>query len=179
MTDQLFSLIPFAGPNIPEITISGTVDRQQNLLTIHYALAGRVDDILFPARSVHPTRRADLWMATCHEFFLAIPDQPQYWEFNLSPSGHWNVYRMDRYRRVGFREETLIQRLPFECREEADCFSMHATVDLSPIIQKDDVIRAGITSVVQTKTGYETYWALAHPASQADFHVRESFVINL
>ncbi len=179
MTEHPFSLIPFCDSTVPEIKLSGKIARQENVLTVHYSLAGRMADILFPVRSAHPTRRDELWTATCFEFFLAIKDQPQYWEFNLSPSGDWNVYHMDAYRRVGFRQETSIQRLLFETRKEATCFTVEAIVDLSPIVEKDDPMEAGITSVIQTIDGNETYWALIHPNPQADFHLRESFVLEL
>jgi hypothetical protein len=37
----------------------------------------------------------------------------------------------------------------------------------------------GISSVIQTLDGYETYWALVHPSQQADFHQREGFILAL
>jgi hypothetical protein len=97
----------------------------------------------------------------------------------MSPSGDWNIYHIDTYRRVGFREETLIQRLPFSVRIEAGCVSIEASVDLSPIIRAQESIQMGITSIIQTKDGHESYWALVHPNSQADFHVREGFTLEL
>ncbi|MEO8355891.1 MAG: DOMON-like domain-containing protein [Chloroflexota bacterium] len=179
MTEHPFSLIPFHNSNIPKIAIAGKTARQKNILTVHYSLTGKIEAILFPERSAHPTRKDELWTATCFELFLAIKDQPHYWEFNISPSGDWNVYRMDAYRRVGFRRETFIQRLQFETQKEAACFSVDAMVDLSPIVEEDDPMEAGITSVIQTIAGNETYWALTHPNPQADFHLRESFIIEL
>ncbi len=112
MTECSFSLIPFTAPNIPSISITGKISLQNNIITLHYLLAGKIEEILLPTKSMNPTRKDELWKMTCFEFFLAIKDQPQYWEFNMSPSGDWNVYHMDAYRRIGFREETSIQRLP-------------------------------------------------------------------
>ena len=86
---------------------------------------------------------------------------------------------MDAYRRIGFREETLIQQLPFSVQKEAGCVSVDGTVDLSPIVKEEDLLRVGITSIIQTKEGYETYWALTHPEVQPDFHVRKTFTIAL
>jgi len=120
-----------------------------------------------------------LWTATCFEFFLGIADHAQYWEFNMSCSGDWNVYSMDAYRRIGFREETAIQRLQLEVQDKTDCLLVDAIVDLNPVIQKEDLIQAGISSVIQTRDRIETYWALAHPSPQADFHLRESFTLQL
>lgn len=179
MTERTFSLIPFPAPDIPEITITGTIARRENVLTVHYSLTGKIETILFPDRSALPARKDELWTATCFEFFLAIKDQPQYWEFNMSPSGDWNIYHMDAYRRVGFREETSIERFQFEVRKEPGSFSIDAVADLSPLIGNTTPLEAGITSVIQTRDGAETYWALAHPMPEADFHLRESFLTQL
>jgi len=177
MNEQSFSLIPFPAPNLPDIAITGNVSRRNNLLALHYSLAGDIDGILLPSTSEHPSRKDDLWKATCFEFFLALRDQPEYWEFNMSPCGDWNVYHMDAYRRVGFREETSIQRLQFEVKREAGRFTLNAAVDLHPLVQQTQSLEIGITTIIQTKDGNETYWALAHPAPQADFHLRESFIL--
>ena len=175
MTELPFLLIPFLDANVPDITIKGKILRQNNLLTIHYALTGKIEDIFLPSSSVNPTRKDDLWKTTCLEFFLAVKDLPQYWEFNLSPSRDWNVYYMAAYRRIGFREETSIQWLQFETQKAANSFLLTAGVDLKPIIRLEQILEVGVTAVIQTKEGRETYWALTHPASEADFHQRESF----
>lgn len=179
MTEQSFSLVPFPASNIPEIKIMGSVSRQGDFLAVNYMLTGDLEKIVLPPASVHSGRQAELWKTTCFEFFVAIKDQPRYWEINLSPSGAWNIYRMDAYRRAGFREETSIQRLPFEVQGEAGTLILKATVDLSPLFQPADDLEAGVTAVIQTKRGIETYWALVHPASEPDFHRRESFILAL
>jgi len=179
MTKQAFSLIPFPAPNIPDISIIGGIALQKNIIILHYSLEGKIDDILLPLASMNPGRKDELWKKTCFEFFLAIKDQPQYWEFNMSPSGDWNVYHMDAYRRVCFREEMSIQQLQFEVQQEPSCFTLDAVVDLKPIIQQSHFLDVGITAVIQTADGNETYWAPTHPAPLADFHLRESFIFDL
>jgi hypothetical protein len=179
MTGQSFSLIPFPAPQIPEISISGQISRQDGVLTLRYTLRGKMDEILLPLPSPHAERRDELWRATCFEFFLAIKNQPGYWEFNMSPSGDWNIYHMDAYRRIGFREETSIQRLQFEAREQSEAFVVDAILALDPIAQQHESLEVGIAAILQTRDGSETYWALRHPAAQADFHLRESFILVL
>jgi len=179
MTKHSFSLIPFPAPNIPAISIRGEISLQKNTVHLHYSLAGEIENIVLPPTCLNPSRKDELWKKTCFEFFLVIKDQPQYWEFNMSPSGDWNVYHMDAYRRVGFREETSIQRLPFEARNEMGEFHLNALVDLNPILQQSQFLECGITVIIQTTDGHETYWALAHPAPFADFHLRESFILAL
>jgi len=179
MTKYSFSLIPFPAPNLPQISITGEISLKDNIVHLHYSLSGKIENILLPPTIANPTRKDELWKATCFEFFLAIKNQPQYWEFNLSPSGDWNVYYMDAYRRVGFREETAIQRLPFEVWNEEGEFHLNARVDLHPILPPDQFLEFGITAILQTIDTNETYWALAHPAPAADFHLRESFILGL
>lgn len=179
MTRQSFSLIAFPALRIPKISIDGQIAFHNNCITLQYQLTGQIEELLLPAPSNSPGRRDELWRATCFEFFLAIKGQPQYWEFNLSPSGDWNSYRMDAYRRVGFQEEALIQKLPFQLQSEQTRISVAANADLSPIIEQGHVLEIGITAILQTLDGSETYWALAHPGAEADFHRRESFVLEL
>jgi hypothetical protein len=178
MRAQSFSLIPFRDPTIPDIAVTGNLFRQNNILGIQYALAGNLEEILLPPPSANPARKDELWKAACFEFFLATKDSPHYWEFNLSPSGDWNVYHMDAYRRIGFREELLIQQLACEIHRDTDNFRLRAELDLNPILSISQALDIGITAVIQTKSGNETYWALVHPAPQADFHLRESFILE-
>ncbi len=72
-----------------------------------------------------------------------------------------------------------MQRLQFEVREEVGVFTLDAAIDLTPILHADQILEVGVTAVIQTKDSNETYWALAHPSPQADFHLRESFILTL
>jgi hypothetical protein len=179
MTGRPFSLIPFPDTPVPGIVIAGEILRQKNVLTIHYTLPQKIEDIFLPSPSFNPTRKDDLWKTTCFEFFLAIEDLPEYWEINLSPSGDWNLYHMDAYRRIGFREETLIQHLPFKVQKDIDVFALNAAMDLDPIVRAGQVLEVGIAAIIQSSNGPETYWALNHLGPQPDFHSRASFVIRV
>ena len=179
MSEEAFSLICFPATQRPDISITGSVSLQKNTAHLFYSLTGSIDDILLPPTSINPGRKDDLWKSTCFEFFLAIKGHPQYWEFNTSPSGDWNVYQMDEYRRIGFREETSIQRLPFEFQKDARRLTLEARVDLNPLLPPNQFLNFGITAVIQTTDRTETFWALAHPAPAADFHLRESFILEL
>jgi hypothetical protein len=56
---------------------------------------------------------------------------------------------------------------------------LEARVDLNPLLRPNQFLDFGITAVIQTLDRAETFWALAHPASVADFHLRESFILEL
>jgi hypothetical protein len=174
-----FRLIPYPEGKPPEIDISGEIIRVENKISLRYEITGNINQIVLSSKSPSPSRTDDLWKATCFEFFIAIPDQPQYWEFNMSPSGDWNVYIMDAYRRVGFREETSFKQLSFVFRHMQNALSLDISLDLSPILQPSQTFQMSITSIIQTTDGQETYWALTHPGPQADFHLRESFILSV
>jgi len=161
-----------------QIYITGKIQRLENQLSIHCEVYGEMDQLLFPAPTESPTRKDDLWKSTCFEFFIAIQDQPHYWEFNMSPSGNWNVYAMDAYRQVNMREEYAFTQLPFEFRKTRDEVSLDISVDLNPIVPPEQILQIGITTIVQTKDSNESYWALAHPGQHADFHLRDSFIVS-
>lgn len=175
----MYSLVPFPNASIPAIEIKAHVRRENGLLHIQYRLTGETGKIRLPDISTTPKRTVDLWSNTCFEFFVARADDPRYWEFNLSPSGDWNVYRMDAYRQVGFREETLVQWLQLETRKEAGSVTLDSSVELSPLIPENHPLQLGISSVIQGVDQHKTYWSLVHPRSEPDFHVRESFIIHI
>ena len=174
---QKFRLVPYPANDIPAIEITGKIARVKNQLSIHYLADGETQNILLPKPAAR-SRKDNLWRATCFEFFLAVPGRPEYWEFNMSPSGEWNAYRMDAYRQVNMREETRIPSLPFEFRR-GDDIMLDLSVDLSSIARSGQSLQLGITAIIQTRDGSETYWALSHPGKHADFHVRESFRLEI
>jgi hypothetical protein len=179
MIEQSFSLIPFPAPDVPAISLTGKLLFHAPILTLHYVLAGNLEKVSLPPVSLYPGRKDELWKATCFEFFLGIKNRPGYWEANLSPSGDWNVYRMDAYRRIGFREETAIFGLPFEIKHESDKLSLEVSVALSVMRPPEQDLQIAIAAIIQTNDGRETHWALAHPAPYADFHLREGFILSL
>ena len=161
-----------------DLEINGQVSRRSNTFYIQYVLGVNLESVALPAWRLAPSRRDELWKTTCFEFFIAIKHKPQYWEFNISPSGDWNVYVMDAYRQVGMREETRIKRFPFELQKESRSLSLELAINLDPIIARERRIEVGVASVIQTLNGQETHWALMHPRPEADFHLREGFVLE-
>ena len=123
-------------------------------------------------------RKDDLWKMTCFEIFIAPEGQTQYWEFNMSPSSNWNVYHMDAYRQVNMREEPLFVSLPFTLHKTDDELNLDISINLSSILLLDQKTNIGITAIIQTFGGHESYWALTHPGTQADFHMRDGFTIR-
>ncbi|MEO1404099.1 MAG: DOMON-like domain-containing protein [Cyanobacteria bacterium J06635_1] len=177
MTIHRFSLKPFQNKS-PNVAIQGTLSRHHNRLTISYEIAGGLAHLIIPPPADVPTRQDDLWQTTCLEFFIGPKHHTPYWEFNLSPSTHWNIYRFDSYRQ-GMRLESAISVLPFEVHQFANIFQLILSVDLSPIVATDQVLQMAIACVLQSTKGNLTYWALQHPGNEADFHNRQGFTIDL
>ncbi len=175
-----FLLAPFLDAAwVRPIDLQVVIDRSSHSqFQIQFVLVGDVDRIKFSSVNPWPQRITGLWETTCFEFFFGVPQQKQYWEVNLSPSGDWNVFRLDRYRE-NLQEERAIETLRFEVKQEADRVTVALTVDLQPLGLVDQPIELSATSVIQMKTGAISYWAVNHAGPEADFHLRDSFVIRL
>ncbi len=179
MNGQNFSLQPFL-PASPEadVKITGRLARHAGILSIRYELLGNLAEVEIPRVVELPARKPGLWEETCFEFFLAVKDAPGYWEFNLSPGGHWNVYGFQAYRQ-GMREETAFASLPFRVRRRPDSLLMDLELDIRSIVRAEQTLEVGITAVIKLRDRGASYWALAHPGPQADFHRRDGFIIEL
>ena len=178
MTGRDFSLQPFS-PLAPLLTIKITshIARRSRQLAIRYDLRGDLAELVIPAPAARPARRHRLWEETCFEFFLGVKDSPGYWEFNLSPSGHWNVYRFTGYRQ-GMAEETALTPLPMSVRRRPELLRLALELDVEEIVAADQPLMVGIAAVIKLAGGGLTYWALIHPGAEADFHRRDSFLVE-
>lgn len=158
-----------------DVNVTATLARHANLLAIRFVLIDRSSQVLFPAIAETPARKNNLWEETCFEFFVAAKEETPYWEFNLAPSGNWNVYRFDSYRE-GMREELGFSALPFTLHRQPSSVSLDAEIDLENLACGDKPIEVGITTVMKLASGEVSCWALAHCGKQPDFHLRDSFV---
>jgi hypothetical protein len=174
-----FSLKPFRGEvNGHDIRITGAIERRVNALSIGYALLGNLAELAIPAPVESPGRKSRLWEETCLELFLGVNGSGRYWEFNLSPAGHWNVYSFTSYRE-GMREEPAFRSLPFELRKGREALRISLDLDIGKILPGAKALEAGVSAVIKTKKGMTSHWALAHPGPRPDFHRREGFTIDL
>jgi hypothetical protein len=173
-----FLLKPFPGEGNPAgVTIGGSITRRADTLSVRYDVRGDLSKLSIPADTEPPRRKDRLWEGTCLELFLGTADSGEYREFNLSPSGHWNVYRFTRYRE-GMREEPAFASLPFAVRIGPDALELSMELDVGKIIPEGETIEAGIAAVVKTVQGGTNHWALTHPGPRPDFHRRENFALE-
>jgi hypothetical protein len=179
MNGHSFSLQPFSPISPPlNFKITGHIARRSHQLAIRYDLRGDLAELMIPAPADLPVRRHGLWEETCCEFFLAVKDGVRYWEFNLSPAGHWNVYRFAGYRQ-GMAEEIAFTSLPLSVRRHSDSLQVVLELDVEKIVAADQPLMVGIAAVIKLAGNGVTYWALIHPGPQADFHRRDSFLVEL
>ena len=174
-----FSLKPFPGEgNGPELKITGTIGRRADTLSLGCALRGNLSELAIPAPEESPERKDRLWEETCLELFLGEEGSERYWEFHLSPAGHWNVYRFTSYRK-SMREEPAFAALPFRIRTERGAVTVSLNLDVGRIIPAGTAIEAGISAVLRSVTGGRSHWALAHPGPRPDFHRRDGFTVKI
>ena len=149
-------------------------------MLLEYTMGVPAGRLVLAPRSETPAARDFLWKRTCGELFLGVPGDPSYLEFNFSPSGDWAAYAFDGYR-TGVRNHDWIGQtpevriLPGEGATRLLATVPHAA--LRPLWRKDSALtwQAGITMVLETHLGL-SYWSLAHPRTQPEFHDRAGFV---
>ena len=93
------------------VSIQANVKIENELLITTYLVQDKLNQIIWPETVNKPERQDDLWKTTCMELFLAIAEQPDYWEFNFSPNGHWNAYHFHDYRQQ-MQTELQIKHIP-------------------------------------------------------------------
>ena len=178
MKSRNFSLEPFPGTGSQPFKITGSFFRRDNTLGLTYHLLGQETEIEVPPQVAGSSRRIGLWESTCFEFFIGPRDSTRYWEFNLSPSGSWNVFRFETYRQ-GLFEEKAFSSLPFKSRIQPDSLQVVLEIDLGIIFPAVQPLEMAVSTVLKTSAGDRSMWALTHPGPEVDFHHRESFIIKL
>jgi hypothetical protein len=174
---QEFVLQPFE-PVPLNLSITGEIARTVDGLKINYCLAGDLSQILIPGLTARPQRRWELWEATCFEFFVAPLGELYYWEFNMSPSGDWNVFRLDGYRQ-GLRNEEAVLDLPVVMKRRSDGITLDLQFDLEKLVTAEQAVEVAVTTVIQNQNHNFSYWALQHTGQAADFHRRADFSLKL
>lgn len=174
-----FILEPYPGlPTPVGVRVSGMIQREGAILQLDWRLEAPAGSLAIPQPAARPERRRELWEETCFEFFLASPERPGYWEFNLSPAGHWNVFRFESYR-AGMTDETAFDALPFSVSNRPGTCEVSACLDTTGLGIAAAPWHVALSTVVAEPGGRVTYWALSHPGPQPDFHHPDAFLVRL
>ncbi len=178
-----FELLPFSPPGDAIGRVCGQIHVTAARLMLHYRLEGATRKWRFPPgreAGMPPQRRNGLWRSTCCECFFGPADESRYWEVNVSPSGHWNLYHFSSYR-TGMTAEQRIDEIPAVIsRHDDHCLEVHAGFSLRGLpLLEIRMLRIAVAVIVEEKTGAMHYFALTHPDAHADFHHPGSFTLKV
>ena len=144
-----------------------------NEMLIEFTVAG-AQSLVLPAWTP-PARRDGLWHTTCFEMFLMAQDG-RYYEFNLSPSCEWAIYAFSSYR-SGMTALEVVVAPEIDFTNSGDSFSLEADIDLGQM--PSGQMTMALSAVIEETDGTKSYWALAHPDGQPDFHHPTCFAATL
>jgi hypothetical protein len=147
-------------------------------LELRYFVTGKMDDLLLPPVAT-PRRADELWRHTCFEAFISAKSDGTYYEFNFSPSTQWAVYRFSGYRTGMIAAEIPPPRI--EVRTSDASFELQVSLELSglPDLPGGTAWRLGLSAMIEETDGRKSYWALAHPPGDPDFHHSVCFAAEL
>ena len=94
----------------------------------------------------------------------------------FSPSTEWAAYRFAGERR-GRSDLALTVAPQVERDGEDPVHGIDVGLDLSGFPTAG--LRLAVAAVIEETDGTTSYWALAHPSDQPDFHHRDGFVLEL
>lgn len=155
-------------------------------LQLLFRLQGPLQQLRLPAPTPNPERRDGLWQSSCFEAFLGVVGQAPYWEINLCPSGHWNLYALSAYRQ-GLRQEPSVLTLPYAQRRlpqpgGEQLLELELDLELPALAEalaadpQAARLEGSTTAVLDHQQHGCSYWAWRHGGPEADFHRRESFM---
>jgi len=148
-------------------------------LLLSYVVTGKISELRMPP--VMGAARADeLWRHTCFEAFVGSSASAAYCEFNFAPSTQWAAYRFDGYR-SGMEVATEVSAPRIEVQSGPERYTLQASLALDWLssLPGDARWRLGLSAVIEETSGRKSYWALAHPPGQADFHHSDCFAHEL
>ena len=155
--------------------VAAQTRRHGERLILDYRIEGDLSTLCLPTPST--SHRADeLWRHSCCEVFLKIDGQAGYYECNFAPSTAWALYRFTAYRAGMCAVATTPPHVT--SRLESDRFELQAIVHLdSPATNAAWWL--AVATILETRDGDLSYWALHHPTGRPDFHHPDSFLLRL
>jgi hypothetical protein len=174
---MLFRLLPhhaYPPSKVTAVEVECVFSDDDILLT--YTVRGS-KELLIPAPA-EPRRADDLWQVTCFELFLRAEGEQSYLEFNFSPSGQWAAYRFAS-QRTGREDVAVVVSPHIECLDsnEPTRFAMEVDCDLSEVAPHRHAL--GLSAIIEEVGGRKSFWALAHPPGEPDFHHPACFAAEL
>ncbi len=151
-----------------------------DILAAEYGVKGPLQNIRGLSINDQVLSRADgLWKTTCFEWFIKPVSNEFYWEANFSPSGAWNIYFLEGYRKNLIPEDRgLISKLITEGSSTE--WHLKAQIDFSKLkLPPGTEFKAHLSAVIETVDDQKTYWSLKHSQKQPDFHHPDHFILDI
>jgi hypothetical protein len=128
-------------------------------------------------------RKEGLWRSTCFELFVKTRGAAAYREFNFAAPGAWNVYAFSDWR-VGMKvtevaDPPLLVDILADDRKRQFPEEYELDVILNGSLLPEAPISMSLTAVVEERNGTKSYWALAHPPGDPNFHHPACFKATL
>ena len=170
-----YSLQRFSGKGTTKVIVE--IGYADALIKLHFLVESFVESFLESSVTadtivwpdfVKLSRKNELWKSTCFELFSGRPDEANYLEVNLGPSGAWNCYSFTSYR-TGMQESDAIA--PVSMLSDPMSKTLEVTLRCMPPFESGKYA-LGISAVIELAPGDTEFHALAHGA-KPDFHDRE------
>ena len=170
---------PFTPASAVSEVIAEIARTEEGMVVIRFSASGEVRKLRIPESVRYASRQDGLWQTTCFEAFVAPSGGTAYAELNFAPSTGWAAYRFPSYR--DGREDLPLPTPHFDVELLPDRLEVTVAVDVSEMAEltATDQWRANIAAVIEEADGTKSYWALAHPAGDPDFHHPDCFVLDL
>jgi len=148
------------------------------VLDLRFVLTGAFSTLRLPPRT-EPKRVDGLWEHTCFEASVRVSPEAAYFELNSSPSTEWAIYRLDGYR-CGMTSPPVAPP-SIEPAWDGASLQLTVTADLSSLadLSSDAEWQIGLSAIIEETDGRKSYWALAHPPGDPDFHHSDCFALRL
>lgn len=160
------------------LQVTTTVRVSGGMLFLEWNLVDPGGQVLVAEPAAAPEKRDGLWNETCFEAFLATKDLPCYWELNVSPAGHWNLFRFSAYR-LPAGTACPVRSVTVRRRDTASGMELEAELPLSRLALSTAGLEVGPAAMLYTRDGRRGHWALHHPCDTPDFHLRDGFRMTL
>ena len=169
---------PSMGPKAVE-SVEVEVLQTSNAILLMYAVH-RADALILPA--FERERRDNLWHGTCFELFVK-PDSRGYVEFNFAPLSAWNAYSFVDWRMGRRPYQPDAEPRMTDSRTDGRNEAFPARYDLDVVISPDVLLLApgsvSLAAILEEEGGAMSYWALAHPPGEPNFHHADCFAARL
>jgi hypothetical protein len=162
-------LQPFSENQRNGFAVECLLNRSDDHLSLLFSITGAVGELVIPDNQRLALRKDKLWCTTCFESFFKVNASPRYWELNVSPGGHWNLYRFSDYRK-DMAEETAVSAITSRLSLENNLLSLSISLQISNLVAPEAKMMAGVCCVLESRNGEKHYWAITHLRNQPDFH---------